>query len=209
MHRNLSEFSVNFIRLKLYWHMCCKNRPHQVHQAKHVSTWGQLNFTLQLPIFSMSFPNFYSLFNKEDYKINQIELAEFETSFTYGARMMSITNEIFPSSVLVLYVPLYTMVESFFLSLCPRNSHLFKSDDDDNEEVNGERSCPILSFCPSINARKTGRSMLSGTSCKKGQFDGRYQTIFGFKLPTNPYSSLFRRALYASRDLLFLKQKIF
>ena len=121
--------------------------------------------------------------------------------------MMSITNEIFPSSVLVLYVPLYTMVESFFLSLCPRNSHLFKSDDDDNEEVNGERSCPISSFCPSINARKTGRSMLSGTSCKKGQFDGRYQTIFGFKLPTNPYSSLFRRALYASRDLLFFKTK--
>ena len=164
---------------------------------------GTAQFYLTITYFFDFFSQLLFSLNKEDYKINQIELAEFETSFTYGARMMSITNEIFPSSVLVLYVPLYTMVESFFLSLCPRNSHLFKSDDDDNEEVNGERSCPILSFCPSINARKTGRSMLSGTSCKKGQFDGRYQTIFGFKLPTNPYSSLFRRALYASRDLLF------
>ena len=209
MHRNLSEFSVNFIRLKLYWHMCCKNRVQTTPRTsgKKCLNVGTAQFYLTITYFFDFFSQLLFSLNKEDYKINQIELAEFETSFTYGARMMSITNEIFPSSVLVLYVPLYTMVESFFLSLCPRNSHLFKSDD--NEEVNGERSCPILSFCPSINARKTGRSMLSGTSCKKGQFDGRYQTIFGFKLPTNPYSSLFRRALYASRDLLFLKQKIF
>ena len=52
--------------------------------------------------------------------------------------------------------------------------------------------------------------MLSGTSCKKGQFDGRYQTIFGFKLPTiNPYSSLFWGALYARvpSSFTFLKQE--
>ena len=171
---------------------------------------GTAQFYLTITYFFDFFSQLLFSLNKGDYLKNQLD----RTCWIWNLFYLWCKNDVYHQRDLSIFgtsaiCPLVHNGRKFFLSLCPRNSHLFKSDDDDNEEVNGERSCPISSFCPSINARKTGRSMLSGTSCKKGQFDGRYQTIFGFKLPTNPYSSLFRRALYASRALLFFKQKIF